>query len=184
MQQVVVAVAVVTEVVGLIDNDKVVVFFLVVTVTIYNFIKASVGNKTAVLVLDAEISECLLPVALHRRREDDEDAGVVAISGDEPLGNHSGHHRFAQTHHVCDETTAVLHHDIIALHNSIALVGEVVVVVGKLWDEVVFHLVAEMIDKHPHIELVGCRLVVFGSEMGLPDNLVHIVQRHRNGIVP
>ncbi len=139
------------EVVRFIDNDKVVVFFLIVAVAIDDFIKTSVSDKAAEFVLDTEVCKSVFPVAFDRWREDDEDAGIVAIGSNETLGNHSGNHSLAQTHHISDKAAAVFHHNVIALHHSVALVGEVVIVVGELWDEVVFDLVAEVVDEHPHI---------------------------------
>ena len=78
----------------------------------------------------------------------------------------------------------MLHHNVISLHHSVTLVGKIVVVVRELRNEIIFDLVAEVVDEHTHIELVGCRLMVFWCKMGLPDDVVHIVQGHRNGIVP
>ena len=138
------------EVVRLIDNDKVVIFLLIVAVTFDNLIKTTVGYKAAVFVFDAEICKSVFPVAFNCRWEDYKDAGIVAICGDEALRNHSSH-SLAQTHHVGNEATAVLHHNVISLHHSVALVGEVVVVVGQLWNEIILDLIAEVVDEHTHI---------------------------------
>ena len=151
LQQVVVVVAVVAEVVRLIDNDKVVVFLLIVAVALNDLIKAAVGDKAAVFVLDAKIRKSVFPVAFYRWWEDDEDAGVVTIGGDETLRNHSSHHGFTQAHHVSNEASTVLHHNVISLHHSVALIGEVVVVVGQLWNEIILNLIAEVVDEHPHV---------------------------------
>ena len=49
----------------LIDDDEVIVFFLVVAVTLDDFFKTAVGDKTAVFIFDAEILEGVLPVAFN-----------------------------------------------------------------------------------------------------------------------
>ena len=116
-----------------------------------HLIQTAIGDKVTEFVFDMEVSKSILPVAFNCRWEDDEDAGVVAICGDEALRNHSSHHGFAQTHHVGDKAAAVLHHNVIALHHSVALVGEVVIVVRELRNEIILDLVAEVVDEHPHI---------------------------------
>ena len=185
LQQVVVAVAVMPEIVRLIDDDEVVATRLIVVVGALNdFFQTAIADELAIVVFDFEIPESVLPVFLHRRREDDEDAGVVAIGGDKPLCNHGRHHGFAQTHHIGDKASTVPHHNVVPLHHSIALIGEVVVVVGKMRDEMVFDLIAEMVDEHPHIELVWRRLVFRRREMSAVHDAVHVIHSHGYGVVP
>ena len=185
LQQVVIARAVVTEVVRLINDDEVIVTRLVVVVgTLNDLIQAAIADKLAIVVLDVEIAESVFPVALHCWREDDKNAGIIAVGGDKPLGNHSSHHGFAQTHHIGNETAAVLHHDVVPLHHSVTLVGEVVVIVGQMRNEIVFDLIAEMVNEHPHIKLVWCWLMLCWSKMGLPYYSVYVVQCHWDGILP
>ena len=184
LQQVVVARTIMSKVMSFINNNKVIILLLIVAIPINNFIKTAVADKTAILVLDSEIPEGVLPVGFNRRREDDEDAGVVAIGGDKPLRNHGRHHGFAQTHHIGDKASAVPHHNVVPLHHSIALIGEVVVIVGKMRDEMVFDLIAEMVDEHPHIELVRRRLVFRRRKMSAVHDAVHVIHSHGYGVVP
>ena len=185
LQQVVIACAVVTEIVRLINDDEVVVTRLAVVVGALNdLIQATVTDKLAIIVFDLEIAESVFPIALHRWREDDKNTGVVAVCGDKPLGNHGSHHGFAQTHHIGNETATMLHHDIITLHYCVTLVGEVVVIVGQMRNEIIFNLIAEMVDEHPHIKFVGCGLMFFWGQMGFANDMVHIVHCHWDGIFP
>ena len=185
MQQVVIACAVVAEVVRLINDDEVVVTRLAVVVGALNdLIQATIADKLAIVVLDLEIAESVFPIALHRWREDDKNTGVVAVCGDKPLGNHGCHHGFAQTHHIGNETATMLHHDIITLHYCVTLVSEVVVIVGQMRNEIVFDLIAEMVDEHPHVKLVWRGLMFFWCQMGFANDMVHIVHCHRDGILP
>ena len=163
------------EVVRLIDNDKVVIAWLTKVVRSLNHLfQTAIGDKVAVFVLYAKVCKSIFPVAFDCRREYDEDAGIVAVGGDEALGNHSGHHGLAQTHHVGDEASAVLHHNVVALHHSVALVGQVVVARGQHGDEVVLHLVAEVVDEHTHIELVGRGLLFLWGKVGASQHPLHV----------
>ena len=185
LQQVVIACAVVTEIVRLINDDEVVVTGLAVVVgSLNDLIQATVADKLTIVVFDLEIAESVFPVALHRWREDDKNTGVVAVGGDKPLGNHGSHHGFAQTHHIGNETATMLHHDIVPLHYCVTLVGKVVVIVGQMRNEIVFDLITEMVDEHSHIKLVWRGLMFFWSQMGFANDMVHIVHGHWNGILP
>ena len=184
LQQVVVAGAVVAEVVRFVNDDKVVVGGRVVVVAFDDFVQAAVADKAAVFVFDAEVAERLFPVAAHCGWEDDEDSGVVTVGGDEALGNHGGNHRLAQAHHVGDEASTVAEHDVVALHHGVALVGEVVVAFGQHGDEVVLHLSAEVVDEHTHIEFVGRGLLLLRSKVGAAHHPLHIGLGDGDGDVP
>ena len=166
------------EIVRLIDDDEVIIFLFIIAVTFDDFFKAAVGDKTAVFVFEAEILESVLPVSFNRRRKDDENSGAVAIGGDKPLRNHGRHHGFAQTHNVGNKASAVPHHNVVPLYHSVALVGEIFVIVRKMRDEIVFDLIAEMVDEHPHIEFIRCRLMFRRREMSPIHDAVHVIQSH------
>ena len=138
----------------------------------------------AVLVADIEILEGLHPVAAHCGREDNQYAGAVAVGSDETLCYHGGDYRLAQTDHVGDKASAMTHHDVVALHYSITLIGEIVVAVGQQGDKIILHLSAKMVNQHPHIKLVGGRLLLVRCKVGLIDNPAHIVEGDRQPLIP
>ena len=184
LQQVVVARGIVTEIVRLIDDDEVVIWRSVVVVAFDDLIQTAIAHKSGIDVFYLEVVEGLFPVATHGGREDDEDTCVVAIGGNEPLGNHGGNHGFAQAHHVGDETAAMTQHDFIALHHGVTLVGEVVVAGRQHGDEVVLHLGTEVVDEHPHIKLVWRWLLLLWREVGAAHHAFHIVYRDGDGHLP
>ena len=184
LQQVVVARGVVTEIVRLIDDDEIVIWRSVVVVTFDDLIQTAVAHKSGIDVFYLEVIEGLFPVATHGGREDDEDTGVVAIGGNEPLGNHGGNHGLAQAHYVGDETAAVTQHDFIALHHGVTLVGEVIVAGRQHRDEIVLHLGTEVVDEHPHVKLIGRGLLLLWREVGAAHHAFHIVYRDGDGHLP
>ena len=184
LQQVVVAGGVVAEIVGLIDNDKVVIRWGVIVVAVDYFVQTAVAHKTAVLVFDVEILESLHPVVTHCRRKNHKDAGAVAVLCYEALCNHGSHHGFAQAHHIGYKTAAMPHHNVVALHHGVALIRQVVVAVGQHGHKIVLHLIAEMVDKHTHIKHVRRGLFAFGCQMGAANHAVHICHGDGNTFSP
>ena len=110
--------------------------------------------------LGVEARHRFAPSAQHRRRSDDEHApraaGRLAALCQKVLGQEHGHHRFAQSHHVGEEETAVLAQDVPTLLHGIELIVERVEVFGKVAGEGVTEAlvedVAKLVDERLDVE--------------------------------
>ena len=172
------------EVVCLIDNDKVVILFLVIAIARNHLVEAAVADKTAVFILDAKVTEGLFPVASHRWREDDQYACVIAVGKNKTLGNHGSDNSLAQTDHIRKKAPIMAHHDVVALHHRVTLVGEVVVAFGKGRRKIVLYLRAKMVYQHTHVQLVWCRQLVFWGKVGKAHYVLHIGESDGQRLFP
>lgn len=184
LQVLVARVAVVAEVVRLVDDDHIVfAWFAVVVATVAHLVKATAGDEPGVLV-NLESLEGTLPFLEHRRGHDDEDAGIATILHDETLGYHRGNRRLAETHHVGNEASVVAQHCLVALRDGVALVAEVAEAIAcGIEFEIVLHHRAKSVDQHLHIQLVRRRRP-FAVEVGRAACPLHIVDAHRHTFLP
>ena len=110
--------------------------------------------------LGVEARHRFAPSAQHRRRSDDEHAprapGRRAALCQKVLGQEHGHHRFAQSHHVGEEETAVLAQDVPTLLHGIELIVERVEVFGEIagegMAEALVEDVAKLVDERLDVE--------------------------------